>query len=48
MKTSKIYLFGAMMLGAAALAACSDDEKYDVTGDPGNLVYVDQGAGNVT
>lgn len=48
MKTSKIYLFGAMMLGAAALAACSDDEKYDVTGDPGNLVYVDQGASNVT
>ncbi len=48
MKTSKIYLFGAMMLGAATLAACSDDEKYDVTGDPGNLVYVDQGASNVT
>ncbi len=48
MKTSKIYLFGAMMLGAAALAACTDDEKYDVTGDPGNLVYVDQGTGNIT
>ncbi len=48
MKTSKIYLLGTLMLGAAALTACSDDEKYDVTGNPDNLVYVDQGAGNVT
>lgn len=41
-------LCGALLLSAAALTGCSDDESYDITGDKNNLVYVDATRSNVT
>lgn len=39
---------GALLLSAAALTGCSDEESYDVRGDKNNLVYVDATQSNVT
>ena len=39
---------GALLLSAAALTGCSDEETYDVRGDKNNLVYVDATQSNVT
>lgn len=48
MKIYNTILCGAMLLGAATLAGCSDEETYDVRGEKGNLVYVDQASSTVT
>lgn len=37
-----------LLLGAAALASCSDDETYDFDGTNDNLIYVDQTKSTVT
>ncbi len=48
MKIYNILFCGAMLLSAAALTGCSEDETYDVYGEKTNRVYVDPTLSNVT
>ena len=48
MKIYNILFCGAMLLSAAALTGCSEDETYDVYGEKTNRVYVDPTQSNVT
>lgn len=49
MKSSKyLTACGALLLAAAALTACSDDEKYDVDGSNANLISLTPSAVKVT
>lgn len=48
MKIYNILFCGAMLLSAAALTGCSEDETYDVYGEKTNRVYVDPNQSNVT
>lgn len=48
MKIYNILFCGAMLLSAAALTGCSEDETYDVYGEKTNRVFVDPNQSNVT
>lgn len=48
MKIYNILFCGAMLLSAAALTGCSEDETYDVYGEKINRVFVDPNQSNVT
>lgn len=48
MKIYNILFCGAMLLSAAALTGCSEDETYDVYGEKTNRVFVDPNQLNVT
>lgn len=48
MKIYNTLFCGALLLGAAALTGCSDNDFFDVLGNKHNLVYVDQAASKVT
>lgn len=40
MKTKYLLGICALAIGSFAMTSCSDDDKYDVVGNPNNLVYV--------
>ena len=48
MKIYNILFCGVMLLSAAALTGCSEDETYDVYGEKTNRVFVDPNQSNVT
>src|SRR3712207_7069992 len=49
MKINQLYMVcGVLLLGAATLAGCSNEERYDVDGDNANRVFFNPAAAEVS